>query len=435
MLILEFNDIALRIADGDKVLASAPGVAVLDGDDFVLGVDAAKRSRLNPRASYHHFWEQLDQQPLNRPAGRAQSHADIAYYHLRALWQQVRTHPEADAVILVVPAQYGAQRLSLLLGIAQACEIPVVGVVETAVAAVASLDADSARYQYLDISQQRLYYSQVQGDLSLQHSDEAGTQGLIWCYERCLQHIAAQFLAETRFDPLREAATEQRLYDQLPSYLAAFKRDSRLSLTLPAGQREHRIEVKRADLLQQLEPLYAQLETAVDRQSGLVVLSHRLAMLPGLSERLGAIELPHEAVLRASAESRDAIVSEADSPLWIKQLPARLALVSVGEVATAEPTAQECARPTHLLYRHRAYPLPDQGLVLDGEPREAARDDSGRCRLVRDDGQWRVQRNDDPRPLQINGAEPAQASRALVLGDEIGLGDDTYTLISLAEGH
>ena len=38
--------------------------------------------------------------------------------------------------------------------------------------------------------------------------------------------IAAAFVRRTRFDPLHEAASEQRLWDGLPGWLAALDRDA-----------------------------------------------------------------------------------------------------------------------------------------------------------------------------------------------------------------
>lgn len=431
MLILDFNDSELRIADGDKILARAPGFAVLDRGEFILGTAAAAQSRLNPRASYQNFWEQLDQQPLNRAAGRAQSHADIGYFHLQALWKEAcaKASSTPDGVIVVVPSQYGAQRLSLLLGIARACAIPVQGLVDSAVLAVSAQATLPCRY--LDISQHRVYRSDVDAQGGLQLADELSQQGLVWCYEQCIKWIATQFMAETRFDPLHEAASEQRLFDELPQWLGGFAQADRLSLSLPAGQRQHRIEVSRAQLLEQLEPLYRAVETAVQGGSGAVLLSHRFATLPGLAERLNAGLMTDTASLVSAANRAADIVSNADSPLWIKQLQAREATsVEVAEASIASAPPLQTA--THLLHRHCAYPLEASGLLLGAAPQVRA-NDCDAAFVVLEGGGALLKRSNDQQSLSINGEVLQGKEMALQLGDTVQCGAEQYQLIYLQD--
>ena len=429
MLILDFNDSELRIADGDSVLARAPGFAFLEGKDFVLGESAAAKSRLNPRASYRNFWEQLDQQPLNRAAGRAQSHADIAYFHLQSLWQRACATFSGipDGVILVVPAQYGAERLSLLLGIAQACAIPVQGVVDSAVLAAATQQYFPC--QYLDISLHRVYRSQITAEGALHNAGELSQQGLVWCYEQLIKWIAAQFMAETRFDPLHEAASEQRLFDELPIWLKGFSQAERLSLSLSAGQRQHRIEVGRAQVIEQLQPLYQVLDTVAQAEQPLL-LSHRFSVLPGLAERLNARQLSSEASLMFAAERAAELVSDPAAPVWIKQLQPQASRV---EAAEPEPNSQPTTpRATHLLYEHSAYPLYPDGLALGAEPAAIGASSAASVRV--EGGRVVLKTGATSPELQINGVAWEGGECELRPGDELRCGTQHYRLICVRDG-
>ncbi len=427
MLILDFNDSELRIADGNTVLASEPGIALLEGDRFLLGRAAAAKSRLNPRASYHRFWDQLDQQPLNRAAGNAQTHADIAYFHLQSLWQGAcrRLGASPSQLILAVPAQYGAERLALLLGIAGACGIPVVGVVDSAVLAAA---AAGVPCRYLDISQHRVYHSVVNGNGALSSADELSQQGLAWCYEQSIKLIAAQFMAETRFDPLHEAASEQRLFDELPQWLLGFARAERLSMTLPAGQRQHRIEVARSQLLDQLQPLYSDIERKLNEQEGPIILSHRLAALPGLRERLGAGILSDSAIFASGFELRDAIISNAESPVWVKQLS--LGAIKADSGIGAPKTGAVELAATHLLCGNDAHPLSVEGISL------ASGKAGAECsvQVVLENGQPVLKSSSDTVDLRINGAAWRGDYQVLQLGDQVECDEGKYSLIRVVGG-
>ncbi|MBB3047500.1 hypothetical protein FHR99_001766 [Litorivivens lipolytica] len=360
MLILDFNDSALRLFGDDGLLASSPACAVLNGDSFLLGSEALAKSRLNPRATYLHFWEQLDQQPLNRLAGSARSHADIAYYHLRHLFQSANTR-EKD-ILLLVPAHYGSERLALLLGIVQACSLRVAGIAESAVLAAASVPPSTSgtSIRYLDISQHRSMVTDIECDTRLKTgvSRELTTPGLNWCIEQCVRQISEQFLQETRFDPLHEAASEQRLFDQLPRWWQALQQSSRVTLELPAGLRQHRIEWRREQVEVALDGLYRELQKAVRDASGAVLLSHRLAALPGLTDTLRACGEVHVLTETASVDiarqKQSLLCTEGDSPLWVKQLP-------LPEGERSEPAMSVPAAPTlkatHVLHEHRAFPI------------------------------------------------------------------------------
>ena len=353
MRILELNDIALRLFDGEQLKLAAPAIAVLQQNDFLLGEAARAQSRLNPRVTFDQFWEHLDQQALNRPAGKARSHADIAWFYLQSVLQSAGAANEPT--LLVVPAQYGSERLSLLLGIAKSCGVTMAGVAETAVLSCAGLPIQQGSLRYLDITRHRLYCTDMSiGDeLTVESARELKAPGWGWCEEQSIRQLAAQFLQETRFAPLHEAASEQRLYDRLPTLLAELNDTERVVVSLPAGQRDHRIDWHRHELIAALSEVYRALEEAVEKASGPVVLSHRLKQLPGLVERLqqrGQCELLDESTLARNALQRQhELGSDPTAPVWVKTLAVNASASTPASNDIPEPLAG--SGPTHLLHR------------------------------------------------------------------------------------
>ncbi|HEX2244266.1 MAG TPA: hypothetical protein VHK27_13660, partial [Gammaproteobacteria bacterium] len=117
--VIEINDAAITASDGETVLLESPGYAIVERDQVLIGEAALRRMRLNPRAIYDRFWNQLSLEPLSKRHVKVQHQADLAYYHLAAIWDAIKSNVEE--VIFAVPGLFSTERLRLLLGIAQAC--------------------------------------------------------------------------------------------------------------------------------------------------------------------------------------------------------------------------------------------------------------------------------------------------------------------------
>ena len=116
--------------------------------------------------------------------------------------------------------------LGLLLGIASACEMPVAGLVD---AAVVACNRPYPGWDSIHVEAQLHGFGLTQigrtrsGDEAVAESFETVSQiGVARLHERWARRIAAVFIAQTRFDPLSEGKTEQRLFDALPDWLEAF---------------------------------------------------------------------------------------------------------------------------------------------------------------------------------------------------------------------
>src|SRR5690606_36125406 len=91
----------------------------------------------------------------------------------------------------------------------------------------------------------------------------AARRGMLALQQAWMTLIAEEFVRKTRFDPLHEAASEQRLFDQLPQWLASLQTQSPLVLTMQFGDRALEIEMTREQFIAAAEPHYAELLSLV----------------------------------------------------------------------------------------------------------------------------------------------------------------------------
>lgn len=365
MRVLEFNDTALTLADAERVHHGSPGFAFLDGRRLVLGEAARQQFRAQPRRSQYRYWYQLDQAPLDSAFGEARNHADLAWAQLSAIQAQAGAGP----LLLAVPASFDSAQLSLLLALARAAKLDAVGLVDAAVAAASTVDAQ-AMVLHLDVQLHRWWLTRLRadGDISRSGGEDLAKPGLLEVWDACAGVIADAFVRQTRFDPLHSAATEQTLYDRLPSWLAQFGRGAAVTLELPAGLRSHRASLPADALNGALAAIVQRLASGVaaavtDPARTTVLVSARAAAVPGLVEAIhGACGLRPQP-LDALAASRGALLhaerirADGEALPFVTRLPACTPPADATRTAVvAEPPT--VSPPTHLLVDAEAHPLP-----------------------------------------------------------------------------
>src|SRR5690606_12565963 len=139
--------LAQRRDDGVSIIEEAPGVALLEDERTLTGVEAASRVRLKPLLAQTNFWRPLSTAPLTRPPRLAQRTADLAFAQADAL---LRPHRDPDGILLAIPAGYSRAQLGLLLGVINETGVQVAGLVDAALAAC-SLEPAPARVLHLDL--------------------------------------------------------------------------------------------------------------------------------------------------------------------------------------------------------------------------------------------------------------------------------------------
>ena len=188
----------------------------------------------------------------------------------------------------------------MLLGVVNETGVPVAGLVDAALAAC-SLEPAPARVLHLDLElhQAMLTVLEYVGRRSRRSEaqplrDRAAPRRARHLQQTWMQFIAENFVRKTRFDPLHDASSEQRLVDQLPAWLAQLQESEHRQRVDAVRRAPLEIEIDRAQFIAAAEPHYAELLRLVQdaRVAGMPIelrVSQRVAALPGLLERLSTL--------------------------------------------------------------------------------------------------------------------------------------------------
>jgi hypothetical protein len=451
LLALELTDSGLLLArrrgEESEVLTEAPGFAVLEDDATRTGGEAAGRVRLRPLLAHTNFWRGLSTEPLTRPSRLARTTADVAFAQAQAILGARKS--EGESVLLAVPAGYSREQLALLLGVINETGVRVSGLVDAALAAC-SLEAAPARVLHLDLELHQAiltvleYTGGERSGLKRSRYEIALRHGVLDIQQTLMQFIAETFIRKTRFDPLHDASTEQRLVDQLPGWLSQLRDQEQITVGIQFGDRPLEVEIERAQLIAAVEPHYVELLRLVQgaRVAGMQIelrLSSRLAAFPGLFERFGTLRdcevrlLPPGAAALGTLQN-EAAISRPDSLALVYHLP--IARAAGGE-ATAQPEATPAPlRPTHLLFQGRAWRISDQPIVIGwsvGAQRRALQLPSSspgvsraHCTVVRRNGAVMIE--DHSTYGSYVNEERVAGRTALTVGDRLRLGSPGVTL-------
>lgn len=357
-----------------RLLYRAPGFALLDDDGVFTGAEAFSQARLRPRRIQSRFWYELNSEPLSDLRFAHVSAADLVSHQLEQLWKPL--HKEADEVVIVAPAYMKTDNLSLFLGIAAELKIPVVGMVESAVAATRREYKGGVPF-HLDICLHAMMATRLgqPGSVKAERSELLEGHGVTALHDLWIHTIAAAFVQQCRFDPLHTAETEQFMLDRLPGWLETAAQQPSLSITINAGSANYAADIDSLDLVAAAAPAYQTLAnklTAMCRADEIpaLQLSSRMGNLPGLADFLRARVGGEVFMLEPGATGRGALArmrgSAASSGVTLlRQLPWDQTAATVSVSADRYERGQ---LPTHLLVEHEGHSLGVTPLVIGSQP-------------------------------------------------------------------
>ena len=407
-LALELNDALLAVADESGLLHTEPGYVVVEQGTVRFGTEAMAVLRRHAQVASSRYWRNFSAVPLSPPLGGFRSTAEIVAAQLRRLWS--RFGAGRPGVMYATPPWWTDEQLQALVVLSEDLGMPVLGMVDAAVAACRQEQPGRELLQ-LDAGLHSLTLTRIRqaavaglGDLT-RDRESFPMLGIEPLLRLCMEILARRFVECSRFDPLHDAASEQRLFDQLPDWLARLARagEARFDLTTGSGSFSATIQAVdfRARVARACEPLLQKLRARIAERGPHVLQVHpRLADIPGVIEAL--LHLPDTVVHvlapgaaasglagRAAALPRGAVAVVTTELPWDEGQPA------LPVVPGPQPTGK-ASLPTHLLMGHRAYALGsgpfrigaelqpgEAGLALDPSRRGLSRQ---HCTLRRENG-------------------------------------------------
>lgn len=434
ILAIDFNDALLTgVADGQLVFEE-PGFAVAPDEEARFGRDAHAISRRYPHRLYNRYWSALAEEPVSPALSSPMTAADFAHAQLAVLWEPNRA--SCDSVVFAVPANWSAEQLGLLLGIAQEEQMPVAGFVDAAIAATRREYPGRALFAveaYLHATDVAGIEQEGQASIGEHHwLTEVGLERLERIAMACL---AGCFVAQARFDPLHDAESEQALYDRLDDWLAQLVRLPFLDAEISVGTGTFAARLEQAALAARLteacQPLLQRLRALLPAgQPVAVQLGSRLARFPGVVDALAALPDTEVFVLEPGAVARGALRAAGRRGSEALRLVNRLPWNQ--PAAAKAPTAHgdDVAVPTHLVDGNRAYCLAegvlsigtvlgsgDYGIAIDSTVAGVSR---RHCSVQSENGRI-ILRDHSRYGTRLNG-HAIDGSAVLQAGDVISIG-------------
>lgn len=410
--LLDINDCNLQLWGADKPVQS-PGYALLDGNDYRFGSAARSSARLRPREINNRYWWQLSTEPLQPALGPARHSGDLVHAHLQQVHREAGQPAE---LLLACSGSMQREQLSLLLGIAQHCPFTAVGLVNRSTL-LGSLYGGHEQLYHLELQLHQALLTVITDsgdDVSATRVTPLPGCGLLQMQERLVEVAASAFIRQTRFDPRRQAATEQALYDALPATLTALASQPEANIEVNG----YRARVAATDMTAAGQRLITAVAEALGggQTTQRIIADPLVALLPGLQDSFSGLRVAAADELWSAAQQHgDRLVTRDGAVSFISSLP-RLATDNSTGAAPIEPTPLEplpVARPSHLLSGATARPLESGLELVEG------------VQLVESAAGWTTSGT-----ATVNGQTAASGS-VLTVGDRIAAPDGEVLLIEV----
>ena len=377
LLAAHLNDAGILFTDGERILCREPGFALLEDQGLTTGREAWASASLEPRRIQNRYWTDLRTEPLADKRFRHLTAADLVSRQLEQIWKRV-SRP-GDHLALAVPGYMSNDNLALLLGIAMDLDIPVVAMVDAAVAATRRQYVNAVPV-HVDLGLHTAMLTRLLQDGQVQYERAAIVEesGMLSLYDIWLRTIAETFVQQSRFDPLHTAETEQALQDSILDWLKIAASQDTVPVEIEYRGIRHSAEIESLQLVSAAAPVYQNIVSnlrALIRagETPAIQLSDRAARMPGLADTLKARVGGEVFLLEPGATARGLVARCTESRpgsavTLVRHLPWDQASVVV-EVGADNSGA----RPTHVLLGNNATVVDASRLVLGTHPAEGER--------------------------------------------------------------
>lgn len=360
---VHLNDAALAVAGGDRPASVEPSVIHSDHERLeVFGSSARAVVRQTPRSVSTDHWTALARMGRNI----APSVLEIIRAELR---NRLPNATEGVSLQCAVPAVFGAESLGTVLSLMRQEGFTVEGFHDAPALTVASLGLEGIT---LVLEMGLGHFSAIRVDSNGEVRRKASTSrygaGLLSLEQCWLQRIAEAMVLQTRFDPLHDGPTEQRLYDQLEVVCANAAKSGSAEIELATSQGVIKVSLSRDQLAEAASAVYEQIISALHelRPAGThvnILIDHYLIEFPGFLERLSTLRgcrlFTHASDLAARAATNESLSAAPDGSVSIQRgYPSRPPIDAAQEIDISKFTSASDIAPTHVLFDGKAIALP-----------------------------------------------------------------------------
>jgi hypothetical protein len=404
------NDAGLEAWQDQTLATISPGFAVLESSRMLLGNTAFNSARLNPQLSNHRFWSELNTHSMYSHAN-VRHHVDIAHAHLGSVWQGIR---DSSDVILSVPASFDTGKVSLLAGIAEDIGIPVRSMIYSGLGSLVGQAVSSENY-YLDIQLTTTTVTRISASTTLKFEEcEIIDTGITNLWDAVVRYLQELMIQGHRFDPMKEGDSEQTLYSAIPAWLNSGSN----TFSISHYNQNMTVKVDPARMIALTTGLVSQLVRAIESKSDATVyLSHRIAGIPGVTDRMKEVRSTEPVTCDPESEVRGMLKHFEDLRRQDNSLHLYRELPSADDPIEQDDTQ---TTPTHFVINSQLFeigteptPVPDgDGVVI-----------SGSSSIVTVD-------NPDSADIKVNGSTPpSEAAIQVKTGDSLELPAGTVVFL------
>lgn len=363
-------DAALALAKDGECLEMHASILRSDPKTPELfGRQAADEFRRLPHVTSTRHWQALSASMATSTAETTA--ASLIGAELRACTARFRDEcADGESLLMQVAVPSGMPReaVSRLLAAAQAQSLDIGGFFDASALAVAATGLDGVTL-VVELGLHHLTVSRVvagDGEARLHEVDTREEVGLLALHEAWMQLVSETMVLQSRYDPLHEGESEQRLYDKLLASIPEFGKSDSVVISMPMANGACEVALFLEQLARRASVVTRELDGALRglRAAGEqvnVLVNHNDFALPGIRpvlERLrrGRIRLmtPQLIVKAVSLQQGDRTAEQ----IALRRGVASTAAIEIpgGHAATSERTSGR-ALPTHVFHTGNALPI------------------------------------------------------------------------------
>lgn len=248
--LLHLNDLNLCWQTEGELPTRAIGVAHCSSKGVICGHEAFDKLWIEPQYCYTQYWQQFNENSLLPPTAGVRHNADLVFHQLRQLQQSQSGSEQIDQLLVAPPSHFCNADFQLLLAVGQSLKLPICSFIDPSIASIASSEvflspqANKALYVDMQLHQTLIVEVLRQDDIWAKgKTTTLSDSGLMPILNSAAHYLADLCISEHRFDPLKIAASSQKLYRLIYSQLLYLDTDfpvefetgnSRLTCTVSA---------------------------------------------------------------------------------------------------------------------------------------------------------------------------------------------------------